>query len=63
MVRERMVSSVMTPPALRITWASPTSSPSTGLLPGNRRAHSSFAASIRSISAMRTSVSPFPSGP
>ena len=64
MVSDRMVSSVMTPPALRMTWASPTSSPSmpnsgiresmqattataragrTGLLPGNRRAHSSFA--------------------
>ena len=28
MVSERMVSSVMTPPALRMTWASPTSSPS-----------------------------------
>ena len=30
----------------------------TGLLPGNRRAHSSFASSIRSISATRTSVVP-----
>ena len=28
MVSERMVSSVMTPPALRMTWASPTSRPS-----------------------------------
>jgi hypothetical protein len=28
MVSDRMVSSVMTPPALRMTWASPTSSPS-----------------------------------
>ena len=34
----------------------------TGLLPGNRRAHSSFASSIRSISATRTSVVVRPAG-
>ena len=77
MVSDRIVSSVITPPALRITWASPTSRPSrpnsgmresmqattataragrTGLLPGNRRAQSSFAWSIWSISATHTSV-------
>ena len=75
MVSDRIVSSVMTPPALRMTCASPMSRPSspnsgiresmhattatsragrTGLLPGNRCAHSSFASSILSISAMRT---------
>ena len=82
-VSERIVSSVITPPALRMTWASPTSRPSipnsgiresmqattataragrTGLLPGNCRAHSSFASSMRSTSDMPTSASPVRAG-
>ncbi len=35
-MRERMASSVITPPALRMTWASPSSSPSARA--GSRRA-------------------------